>query len=449
MTASVDSRAEAARALHRVVFEHHTVDQAIGDVQLSAEAQEMLYGSLRHYFSLSATVNRTLHRPLKAKDHVIWALMIVGAYQLFHMRVPDHAALNETVEACTTLGRPWAKGIVNAVLRRARRTERSFEHPEWMQRQLRADYGADAEAIMLANNERAPMALRINTARGSTEDYAAALADAGIPFRRRIGPLLQDSQPVSTGPETLILQAPVPSRELPGYADGLVSIQDAGAQFAAHLLAPAPGERVLDACAAPGGKLFHLAERFPNARLTALEVSPPRLEQLRREAARLQQPLAGHAAAPPQAAQPGAGPDPGLILRQADARRLDWWDGAPFDHILLDAPCSGSGTLRRHPDIKILRQAADLAGYAQLQGSLLANLWRVLRPGGTLLYCTCSLFAKENDEVIAAFTASHEDAALVPFTLDTGRPMRCGWQLLPTDVDTDGFYYARLRRVDP
>jgi 16S rRNA (cytosine967-C5)-methyltransferase len=138
-----------------------------------------------------------------------------------------------------------------------------------------------------------------------------------------------------------------------------------------------------------------------------------------------------------------------LTLLQADAGSLDWWDGHPYDHVLLDAPCSGSGTLRRHPDIKILRQAADLENYADQQGALLANLWHVLRAGGTLLYCTCSLFAKENDEVISAFTASQDDAVLVPFELDTGRPTRCGWQLLPTDTDTDGFYYSRLRRIEP
>lgn len=442
MTASVESRADAARALHRVVFEHETLDQAASGGQLSSEAQEMLYGSLRHYFSLSASVNRTLHRPLKAKDHIIWCLMLVGAYQRFYMRVPDHAAMNETVEACRTLGRPWAKGLVNAVLRRITQTERSFEHPDWMQRRLREDYGADAEAIMLANNERAPMTLRVNAARTSPADYEAALQQAGIAFRRRTKVFVQGSVSLTTGPETLILQSPVPSRGLPGYDEGLVSIQDAGAQFAAHLLEPGAGGRVLDACAAPGGKLFHLAERFPEALITGLEVSPARLERLRQEARRLQHPVADRGA---EQRAPGT-VEQGLRLLQADARNLDWWDGTPYDHILLDAPCSGSGTLRRHPDIKILRQAADLQKYAELQESLLVNLWHVLRGGGTLLYCTCSLFAKENDDVIAGFTASHADATLVPFALDSGRPTRCGWQLLPTDTDTDGFYYARLRR---
>ncbi len=440
MTASSDARADAARILHRVVWKHQTLDQAVGDSTASPVTLEIVYGSLRHYYSLSASVNRALSRPLKAKDHIVWCLMIVGAYQLSYMRTPDHAAIHETVAACSRLSRPWAKGLANAVLRNLRPPERSFEHPDWMIRLIRQQYGEDANAILLANNERAPMSLRINGTQTSPAIYRERLVEAGIAFRDRTKSIVQAEGAISTGPETLVLIQPVATRELPGYADGLVSVQDAGAQFAPYLLDAPPGSRLLDACAAPGGKLFHLLERFPDRAVTALESSDVRLSHLREEAVRLQ-----HLASTKlRNTQPCSQPSSKLQMLHADATNLQWWDQNAYGGILLDAPCSGSGTLRRHPDIKVLREASDLSGYTNLQRSLLANLWRVLEPGGTLLYCTCSIFAEENDDVIAAFLQSQRDARPSEFALDSGRATRHGWQLLPTDSDTDGFYYARL-----
>ncbi|MEZ5558556.1 MAG: 16S rRNA (cytosine(967)-C(5))-methyltransferase RsmB [Pseudomonadales bacterium] len=427
-------RAAAARLLHAVVVLKKTSDQAMGDERIDPLTRELFFGSMRRYFSLSSCVSRSLHQSVRAKDRDIWCLFIVGAYQLNHTRIPDHAAINETVAACRTLGKPWATRWVNGVLRNLKPPERSFEHPEWMERQIVEDYGEDAAALLLANNERAPMTLRVNRARIPAADYGALLEAAGIGYRTCKYPIVRPDGPGPEQPgETLILHQPLPAERLPGFAEGLVAVQDAGAQLAAPLLAAEdlaplpPGTRVLDACAAPGGKLFHFHERFPAAELSAVELSEARLPQLRAEAQRLQH--------------------EGLRTLLGDATDDRWWDGRPFQRILADAPCSGSGTLRRHPDIKLLRQRGDLEAYTALQRALLDNLWRMLEPGGTLLYCTCSIFAAENDDVIMQFLAATADARPSPFVLTTGRATRCGWQLLPTDPDTDGFYYARLHKV--
>jgi 16S rRNA (cytosine967-C5)-methyltransferase len=303
-----------------------------------------------------------------------------------------------------------------------------------MIRILEATYGEEAPALMLANNERAPMALRVNLCRIDPARYCQVLDDAGLAWRR---PTSASAAAASWGSETVILEQPVPSSRLPGYAAGLVSIQDAGAQLAAavvsHDLNPdqaqrpaASKPRLLDACAAPGGKLFHLLERFPSTIAVALDSSPARMAILDQEGRRL-----GHTH---------------HVGLTGDAGTHSWWDGAPFDMVFLDAPCSGSGTLRRHPDIKVLRQAGDLVRYAALQATLLRSLWQVLRPGGTLVYCTCSLFPAENDVVVEGFLTEAPDATIERFGLPTGRPMRMGWQLLPMDADTDGFYFARIRK---
>ncbi len=424
MSPPADERAAAARLLHQVLANGRTSDQAMAGLDVTPLTRELVLGSLRHYFSLGRLVDSALHRSLKPKDVVLRSLMIVGAYQLRFTRVPDHAAIFETVNACAGVGRPWARGLVNAVLRQcaaAPSAQPSSEHPEWLEHALRLQY-PDAEAIMHANNGRAPMTVRINLARTTADAYLTTLEAAGIRSRRPGAPETEDG--LDLGPATRVLAEPCPANTLPGYAEGLVAVQDAGAQFAAGLLSPTSGERVLDACAAPGGKLFHLMERCPGARYAAVEQSGERLSRMLTEAERL-----GHS---------------GFTALEADATTLHWWDGAPFDRVLVDAPCTGTGTLRRHPDIKVLRRPADVEAMAGLQGRLLANLWRVLTPGGTLLYCTCSILAAENDEVISRFLAHRPEAIARPCRLATGRATRHGWQLLPTQADTDGFYYARM-----
>lgn len=427
------------------MFQKKTTDQSIGTEAQNPLISELLFGSLRYYHSLSDAVDACLNRPLRDKDQDLYALMIVGAYQLIHTRIPDHAAINETVGAVSQLKKPWAKGLINAVLRQIAGTERdkapaerSFKLPAWIMERFRRDFPDQAVALAQAAFERAPMCLRINVARISPADYRQQLQDAGL-----------EAQP-GYFPEQLVLSAPVAIRNLPGYAEGLVSVQDAGAQFAAHLLpedARTP-ERILDACAAPGGKLFHFAERFPGARLTGVELSDERLDYLRQEASRL-----GH---------------DNVRLLAGDATTLNWREAPePFDLILLDAPCTGSGTLRRHPDIKLLRGPEDLPAAATLQLQLLQNLWPLVAPGGSLIYCTCSLFAEENDAVIDAFLSGLADEranaasgsvpmpVLETLKLPTGAATRFGWQLLPLpagealpNTTVDGFYFARMTRQE-
>jgi 16S rRNA (cytosine967-C5)-methyltransferase len=428
MAAPAEIRARAARALHCVIADRRTLDQCLAGVVPEPLLTELVYGTLRFYFSLCQSVNRALRRPMRARDHELYCLLLVGAYQLFHTRIPRHAAINESVEAVRHLERPWAAALVNGVLRNLHPPERSFEHPEWMIEQLERAYGDRAAGLLVANNERAPMALRVNLRRTTPARYRAELAALGAACRT---PGTPTGAEIGWGPETLILEAPVPARDLPGYREGRVAVQDAGAQMAARLVTvlcgARPDLRILDACAAPGGKLFHLLESLPDARLTALDRSAARMAILEAEAERL-----GHR---------------GFRTIVADATTRDWWDGQPFDCILLDAPCTGSGTIRRHPDIKLLRAPRDLPRYAALQGAMLANLWHMLDADATLVYCTCSIFPAENEAVVGRFVDTCADAVACRFELVSGQPAHPGWQLLPTDQNTDGFYYAGLRKA--
>lgn len=445
-------RLQAARGLTAVLRDRRTLDQFERGQTLTPLATEMLYGSCRYYRPLSALLQPMLQRPLRKKDQDVWSLMIVGAYQLRHMRVPDHAAINATVAASKRLKKPWASGLVNAILRNLQRgsaaasenkiaaasgkksaaasgnkttaaSEQETEPalPPALANSLQQHYGDNAPPLAAALLGRAPMALRANSARQPAASYAKTLAAQGISFRR------------GSAPETLILETPQPAESLPGYREGRVSVQDAGAQLAGLALTQlggAPPRRMLDACAAPGGKLFHFVEQHPETAVTAVEQSQPRLEYLKAEAERL-----GHE----------TGPSLQIVL--GDATTRDWWDGEPFDLILLDAPCSGSGTLRRHPDIALLRDFDDLAADLALQDQLLANLSGMLAPDGRLLYVTCSVLPEENDQRIAALLRGTDDRRLVPIPLNlpTGAATEFGWQLLPTDADTDGFYFAGLK----
>ena len=417
--AANDDRAAVARAIHKIVTQKLTTDQVLDRIPTPL-GREMLFGSLRYYYSLDAVVNAQLKRALRKKDHDLWCLMLVGAYQLTHTRIPDHAAIHATVQACHALGKPWAKGLLNGVLRNLQRApEQSFEasahYPAWIVKLLVQDYSDASMAILTACQQRAPQTLRVNAARVEPADYQQKLAESGI-----------DSSPGLVTAQ-LILDHPVATDELPGFRQGLVTVQDAGAGFAPQLLNLQPKQRLLDACAAPGGKLYHLLEAAGGTlQAVALENAPARVAHLRAESDRL-----GHRA----------------TIIEGDATTLEWWDGDFFDAVLVDAPCSGSGTLRRHPEMKLLRTLDDLPNYQKLQHALLQSTWQTLRPGGSLLYCTCSLFSAENDDVIDTFLASTHDARAQVITLPTGNATRSGWQLLPTDPRTDGFYYSLLTKT--
>ena len=414
-----DARTAATLAVARVL-RGRSLDAALDAARTHPDRAfvfELVHGSLRHYWSLSEAFRPRIRRPLK--DPEVEAALLVGAYQLLHTRVKPYAAVSASVDSVRALGKSSAKGLVNAVLRSLLRSPpapptagaAASDHPDWLLQRIEADWGQRAEAILDANNGRAPMALRVNRRKISASEYVALLSAAKIEFRP------------GTFAETLVLTRPVASSKLPGFADGLVSIQDECAQIAAHLVASQAGERLLDACAAPGGKAFHLIERAPSCQLTAIDNDEDRLGFTRTEAERL-----GHTP----------------HFRQGDATTQDWWNGEPFDRILVDAPCSGTGTLRRRPDIKLHRTADDVTAQATRQGAMLDGVWRTLRGGGTLTYCTCSILCEENDDVVAAFLHRTADATAATIAAEWGLPTRHGRQTLPAPGQGDGFYFARL-----
>jgi 16S rRNA (cytosine967-C5)-methyltransferase len=389
---------------------------------------QLCYGTLRLAPRLEALAAGLLDRPLRRKDRDVHALLLLGLYQLSDTRIPDHAAVAETVAAAGGLGKPWARGLLNAVLRRYQRERADLEaalppaaraaHPGWLFDAMAAEWPGALDDIIAANNSQPPLTLRVNRQHLDRERALAALAAAGI--EAAAGTLSGDA---------LTLARPRPVEGLPGFAEGDLSVQDEAAQLAAPLLAPREGERVLDACAAPGGKTCHLLELAPGCELTAVDVDGARLARVRENLARLGQRarlVAGDAA------------DPALLA-----------DTAPFDCILVDAPCSGSGVLRRHPDIKVLRREVDPGQLAARQRAILDGCWARLAPGGRLLYATCSLLAAENDGVVGPFLAGRDDARECTPLVPGARRTTHGYQLLPRVDGSDGLYYALLTKTSP
>ncbi|PKM29840.1 MAG: 16S rRNA (cytosine(967)-C(5))-methyltransferase [Gammaproteobacteria bacterium HGW-Gammaproteobacteria-11] len=394
-----------------------------------ALARELAFGTARWFQRLDGLATLLLDKPLKAADRDLHALLLVGLYQLLFTRIPAHAAIDESVNAVKALKKPWAKALLNALLRRAQRESEALlaslerdpsirlSHPRWLQKQLKADWPAQWEAICQANNQHPPMTLRVNALRTDRQGYLDRLQEHGI-----------NAHACPFSAQGITLEQPCDVQALPGFAEGLVSVQDEAAQLAAPLLDLKPGQRVLDACCAPGGKTCQILESEPAlASLLALDLEPARLQRVRDNLQRL-----------------------GLQaeLKAADARDLDtWWDGQPFQRILLDAPCSATGVIRRHPDIKLTRQAEDIAALAILQGEMLDALWQTLEVGGQLVYATCSVLPAENTEVIAAFLARQAGARELQIQADYGLAQPHGRQLHPQPGGHDGFYLARLLKV--
>ena len=434
-------RALAAQALAPVLNGERSLSSTLPPAQRACRGedigllQELVQGTARSAIHYRTLIKPLLQRP--PKDGLVEALLLLGTHQLLAMRVPDHAALAETVEAARQLGLDKLTGFINGVLRSLQRREeelvkaavvQAHAHPAWLLRQLREDWPADADAIIDANNSAPPLTLRVHRGRRTRDALLAAWVEDGLPV-----------VPTRHAPDGLRLTEPVPVASLPGLAEGDISVQDEAAQLAACLLAPAAGERVLDACVAPGGKTAHLLELQPDmAALVALDNDAERLKRVSENLAR-----AGHV--------PDSDAGPAVRVLCADAEDLDsWWDGEGFDAILLDAPCSATGVIRRHPDIKLLRRPADITQTTQAQARLLDRLWRVLKPGGRLLYATCSVLKAENEHQITAFLARTADAQPVPLKLDGEMPGQWrpqGRQLLPERDGHDGFYYALLGKV--
>lgn len=382
-----------------------------------AAIQDLAFGACRWLGTLRAVLGLLLRSPVT--DEEVETLLLVALYQLQWSRAAPHAVVDFAVGACAVLGKPAAKGLVNAVLRnflrqreplmqRAHASEEGrLSYPRWWIDEVKQAWPGHYEAVLVAGNLHPPMTLRVNGKQITTDAYLARLAEAGIGAER-------------IGPMAVSLLKPAPVHQVPGFDEGLVSVQDLAAQYAAPLLDLQPGQQVLDACAAPGGKSAHILESC-DADLLALDRDPQRLDRVRENLDRLS--LSAH-------------------LLAADAAAVaTWWDGVPFARILLDAPCTGSGVVRRHPDSKWLRRPQDLTQLAREQSRLLHALWQTLGAGGKLLYVTCSVFPAETEVPIAAFLASHDDAMRLALP---GLPASSG-QLLP-DARHDGFFYALLQK---
>jgi 16S rRNA (cytosine967-C5)-methyltransferase len=391
--------------------------------------KELCFGTLRWYPAIELLLQQLMQKPLREKEFEVQGLLACGLYQLMHTRVADHAALNETVAAVTKLKRPWAKGLVNGILRNFLRQREALEarlsknpvfthaHPQWLLDRLFNSWGSEtARQIIAANNQRAPMCLRVNQLQGSRDNYLAHLSAANI--AAQTGPF---------GEQSIVLQAATDVDELPGFAAGSVSVQDEAAQLAASLLDLQPAQLVLDACCAPGGKTCHILESEPKLKsLVAIELEQRRMGRVEENLTRL-------------------GLEAQLLI--ADACALEsWWDKQLFQRILLDAPCSASGVIRRHPDIKLLRKPTDIDKLAEVQLQLLRSLWQTLEEGGILLYATCSVLPDENDQVIARFLHETADARLDEIDAQWGIKTEFGRQLFPAIDGNDGFYYSRLSK---
>jgi 16S rRNA (cytosine967-C5)-methyltransferase len=390
---------------------------------------ELAYGTLRHWGTLDALTRRLATKPFS--DPVLATLVGVALYQLAHTRAPQFAVVDRAVASASVLVRPAAKSLVNALLRRYLR-ERDrldeavrddpvarFSHPWWWIERVRASLPDDWQAVLDAGNTRPPLTLRVNRRATSVDRYLEACERAAIVAH-------------AAGDAGVIIDVPRPVRELPGYCEGAFAIQDLAAQCAAPLLDVASGMRVLDACAAPGGKTAHIAETSEIV-LDALDSDESRLPRIRENLARLRV----------------GGPDV-RVLRGDAAAPAQWWDGRPYDRILADVPCTASGVVRRHPDGKWLRRESDVAAFVATQARILDALWATLAPGGRLLYATCSVFAEENERQVDAFVARHGDALREILTFPAGACHR-GGQLLPSlpgeGHNQDGFFYARLRKA--
>ena len=427
MSNGIATRVSAARVIDVVLHRGRSLKAtlaaalpALADPRDRALVEAIVFTALRQRARFDAALEAWLAKPLGARDHELRALLHAGFAQL-SLGMPDHAVVAATVDAARALGRPHQAGLVNAVLRRAQReglpaAGDEAAWPRWLAQRIRTDWPGQADAIFAASAEEAPMWLRVH-ARATTRDgYLERLHEAGI-----------DGQVDASLPDAIRLEAALPVQQLPGFDDGVVSVQDGAAQRVADALSPRPQARVLDACAAPGGKAAHLAERDPSLRILALDVDSRRVRRMQDGFARLN--LDIEAAA-------------------ADATRPDtWWDGVPFDAILLDAPCSATGIVRRQPDVLLHRRETDIAALVDAQATLLDAAWPMLAAGGTLLYATCSILREENAAQVEAFLARTADAALEPLEAGFGHDTGFGAQRLPGEAGMDGFFYARLRKA--
>ncbi|WP_025123447.1 MULTISPECIES: 16S rRNA (cytosine(967)-C(5))-methyltransferase RsmB [unclassified Serratia (in: enterobacteria)] len=422
-------RSIAAKAIGQVLDQGQSLSTILPALQKNISdkdrglLQELCFGTLRVLPQLEWCIQQLMAKPMTGKQRPLHYLLMVGLYQLLYTRIPPHAVLAETVEGAVALKRPQLKGLINGVLRqfqrqqeellaRAANNDSRYLHPSWLLKRIKLAYPTQWEQIVDANNQKPPMWLRVNRLHHTREDYLQLMQQAGIA-----------AVPHQDYRDAVRLLAPCPVTDLPGFADGWVTVQDASAQGCVDLLDPQDGEQILDLCAAPGGKTTHILEAAPKAHVLAVDIDEQRLSRVKENLQRLRQ----HAE-----------------VRQGDGRTPQEWCGdQQFDRILLDAPCSATGVIRRHPDIKWLRRDSDIAELAALQGEILEAIWPRLKSGGVMVYATCSILPQENSEQIAAFLQRHTDAKLV----ETGDLQSPGKQNLPHPEDGDGFFYAKLIKI--
>lgn len=428
-----DTRALAASGLAEIALRGASLRDVmeryagrLADPRDRALLMALLSEGARWWLRFDAALDDLLAKPLRRKEPAVHALLVLGLVQLEVLELEDYAAVAATVQATRALKRPALAGLVNAVLRRWQRERDAriarldanpatrHAHPDWLAAAIARDWPEQAETVMAADNREPPLMLRANRRHGERDALVAALLAAG-----------QSASPHPWLADGIVLPHSTDVTRLPGFADGAFAVQDGAAQVAADLVDARDGERVLDACAAPGGKACHLLERA-NIALTALEMDTARAARIRQNLDRL------HLEAQ-------------LVLGDA-GDPASWWDGRPYDRILIDAPCSATGVLRRRPDVRLHRRESDIATLGMQQRRILGALWPLLAPGGTLVYVTCSLLRAENETVVAELLTTHADAEAVPFALPAGSPATVGWQILPGDGDLDGMYYAVLRR---
>ncbi len=430
---TLSARAAAALLSQQVIDQGQSLDRArdklfeehAADDNDRAFTQELLYGVCRWYGELDYIALELLGKPIRKKDRIVHFLLLVGLYQLRHLKSAPHAGVAETVNASKQLNKQWASKLLNACLRNYLRSPTVVNnparasHPDWLIEKLEAHYQDEANAIFDGNNQRAPMCLRVNRCQQSRDDYLEELSQSNIPAKK---------DPHSI--DGIILDQASPVAALPRFFDGACSVQDTAAQLAARILAPERGMRVLDACAAPGGKTAHLLELCDNSlELDALDISEVRCEQLRSTLERLNLTASVYA---------------------FDASTEDNWPSKhkQYDRILIDAPCSGTGVIRRHPDIKHHRRDSDILALQNSQHLLLESLWRKLVAGGKLLYASCSILPQENEHQIERFVAGKNDVILKTIHHPTGRRRKFGYQTLPSIDDMDGFYYCLLEKSE-
>ena len=437
---AASARSLSAYAVARVLREGVTLDAALKDAlvaadpKLFASVRSLSYGAVRGYFRHEGILSMLLSQPVRSLDFLVRALLSVALYELEDERTPEYAVVDAAVQTAKATDAARASGLINAVLRRYLRERKALEveigrkpairhaAPIWLADRFRADWPVRWTQLLAASDSHAPMWLRVDSRRGTAASYLEELASAGIGAR---------TEP--RVPYALALDEPRDVNELPGFSEGRVSVQDLGAQCVAFPLALAPGLRVLDACAAPGGKTALIAERQPDlSSLVAVDIDPNRLARVRENSSR---------------GQLGA-----EVIAGDSVNPAKWWNGEPFDRILLDAPCSGLGVIRRHPDIRLRKSPSDIDKLPALQSRLLTASWQMLKPGGRLVYVTCTVTRSENRDVIAAFLAQTAGAAVVPVEAWEGWPNlgeadEFGRQILPGEAGADGFYYAALTKT--